>query len=144
MLLCDSAAAVEGKLYVLGGGWSQILEVGIPVNMGLAIKVAVPWDRTNENHNLVVRLVTADGEAVRLGDQNEPVQATADFEIGRPPGLAPGTQLEAVFAPNFIGLVLDPDGYVWELEINGEILARAPFRVGPANRRSSRGGERDG
>jgi hypothetical protein len=141
MLLCDAAQAVEGKLYVLGGGWSQILEVGTPVSMGLAIKVSVPWDRTNEPHHLVARLVTADGGEVRIGDDERLVEAVADFEIGRPPGLAPGTQLDAVFAPNFMALILEPDGYVWELEIGGVVLARAPFRVGPVPRRGSRGGE---
>jgi hypothetical protein len=143
MLLCDSAQAVDGKLFVLGGGWNQILDVGTPVSMGLAIKVTVPWDRTNEPHRLIARLVDADGQEVRIGADDQLVKAEADFEVGRPPGLAPGTSLETVFAPTFMGLLLEPNAYVWELEIDGEVLARASFRVGPAPRRGDLGGQKD-
>jgi hypothetical protein len=133
MLLCDAATASEGKLYVLGGGWSQVLMPDEPFSMGLAIQVAVPWDQTNVPHTLLAKLITADGEEVEI--DGNPVRGGGDFELGRPPGLAPGTQLDAVFALNFPAIALPADAYVWELELDAEVVARAPFRVGPAPRR---------
>jgi hypothetical protein len=129
MLLCDAAQSVAGKLYVLGGGWSQI---GPPVagagfNMALAIKLNIPWDRANEQFHMRAALVTDDGQAVELGAG--PVAADGQLEVGRPPGLRPGTPLDSTLALNFAGLELAPGGYVWQLEVNGAVLARAPFRV---------------
>lgn len=128
MLLCDAASAVEGKLYILGGGWSQIINPDIPTNMAVAIKISVPWDRTNETHDIKLQLITADGEPVEIG--GEPVVVAGDFEVGRPPGLPRGTSLDAVFAFNFPAVVLPVDGYVWELEIGPDVVGRVPFRVG--------------
>jgi hypothetical protein len=129
MLLCDAAQSVGGKLYVLGGGWSQIGPQAPPggYSMALAIKLTVPWDRANEQFHMRASLVTADGDAVDFG--GSPVAADGQLEVGRPAGLRPGTPLDSTLALNFAGLTLDPGGYVWELEVAGHALARAPFRV---------------
>jgi hypothetical protein len=137
MLLCDGADAVGGKLYILGGGWSQILVPNIPVNMALAVKLFIPWDRANEPHAVVARLLDSDGEPVELG--GEEVKAEAEIETGRPPGLKPGTALDAPFVVNFPAVALDNGGYVWELEIDGKVEARAPFQVGPPERKKGGG-----
>jgi hypothetical protein len=129
MLLCDAAQSVAGKLYVLGGGWSQIgppVE-GAPFTMALAIKLGIPWDRANEQFRMRAVLVTDDGEPVDAG--GGPIAAEGQLEVGRPPGLRPGTPLDSTLALNFAGLELGPGGYVWQLEIDGHVLARTPFRV---------------
>src|SRR4051794_17346369 len=54
MILADSAQAVDGKLYVLGGGWS--LAGPGPTPMALAVKIEVPWDRGNMRHHLTIEL----------------------------------------------------------------------------------------
>lgn len=127
MLLCDAADAVGGKLYIIGGGWSQILAPNAPVNMALAVKLAVPWDQANERISIQASLLTEDGKPVDLGEG--PFSAGGELEVGRPPGLKRGTPLDAPFVLNFAGLVLIPGGYVWELEIDNQVKARAPFRV---------------
>jgi hypothetical protein len=127
MLLCDSAEAANGKLYILGGGWSHLFAPNTPVNMALAVLVAVPWNRANEKHTLRASLVTEDGEPVEIG--GNPVTLEAGFEVGRPPGLAPGTTLNTPMVFNAGGLVLDVGGYVWELYVDGQRAAQAPFRV---------------
>ena len=129
MLLCDSAQSVAGKLYILGGGWSQVGPQAPPggFNMALAIKLTVPWDRANEQFHMRAALVTADGQPVEFG--GGPVQADGKLEVGRPAGLRPGTPLDSTLALNFSGLGLNPGGYVWQLEIGDHVLARAPFRV---------------
>ena len=54
VLLCDYAEAVNGKLYVMGGGWNVAFAADQPMNAALAILVIVPWDRTNQKHELRV------------------------------------------------------------------------------------------
>jgi hypothetical protein len=128
MLLCDDAQAVGGKLYILGGGWSILTKVQPRVNMSLAVKLAVPWSRANERIHLVAALITDQGEEVTL-DDDEPVRAEGDLEIGRPPGLRHGTPLDATFVLDFEGLDLDVGGYVWEFKVDGHLAARTPFQV---------------
>jgi hypothetical protein len=127
LILCDAAEAVEGKLYVLGGGWTHAVAADQPFNTALGIVVRVPWDRANEPYQLSALLVTADGEPVSVGEHR--VEQTVRHEVGRPPGLKRGTSLNAVFAFRFNGLVLGVGGYVWEIFINREPKARAPFWV---------------
>ena len=54
LLLCDYAEAINGKLYIMGGGWT-ICAPG-PRNMAVAIRVLVPWSDTNKQHNLALML----------------------------------------------------------------------------------------
>ena len=127
MLLCDAAQAADGKLYVLGGGFSHVYTPNAPATMALAILIAVPWNRANEKHTVEAVLVTADGQQVEMGDT--PIMAGGELEVGRPPGLRAGTQLNTSLVFNFNGLVLEIGDYVWELRVNGGTQARAPFRV---------------
>jgi hypothetical protein len=126
MLLCDAAQQVGGKLYILGGGWSLIFAPS-PITCALAIKLAVPWDQANRKITFRLALVDDDGNGVDMGEG--PVHAEGNFEVGRPPGLKPGTSIDAPFVLNFGGLVLEPGGYVFDLEVDGQSLARTPFRV---------------
>jgi hypothetical protein len=120
MLLADSAQEVGGKLYVLGGGWS-ITGVGAP--SALAIKFDVPWDRANQRHKIALELQTEDGEPVLIpGPDGEqvPLRIEGQLEVGRPPGLRPGTPIDAAMAINIGPLPLEPDHrYAWRLTIDG-------------------------
>jgi hypothetical protein len=127
MLLCDAAESVGGKLYILGGGWSQIYAPNTPMNMALAVKLSIPWDLANEQITFAASLVTEDENPVDLGVG--PVRAEGGLEVGRPPGIKRGTPLDATFVLNFPGVALQPGGYVWKLEIGDEVKARTPFRV---------------
>jgi hypothetical protein len=142
MLLCDAAEAVNGKLYILGAGWSQLLLPDTPVNMSLAVKIAVPWHEANDPHEVVAKLVDGDGHDVTVVPPGAPegaepirIRNQVTIETGRPPGLVPGTALDAPLVFNFGGLPLPTGSYVWELEVDGTVEARAPFRVGPVQRR---------
>jgi hypothetical protein len=127
LLICDSAEAVNGKLYILGGGWNMLYAPGTPVRIALAILIAVPWDETNQRREMRIELVTSDGVQVLLNGQE--VAANAEFDIGRPPGVKPGSTLNAPFAINFDGLVLDEGGYEFVVKIGDSIAARRPFQV---------------
>jgi len=119
MLLADFVQAVQGKLYVLGGGWS-VTGPGA-VQMGIAVKIEVPWDQANLQHAFRLTLVDADEQPVLVPGAEQPIQVEGQFEVGRPPGLKPGSPLDFALAVNVPPLQLPPDSrYVWRLAIDGE------------------------
>jgi hypothetical protein len=126
LLLCDSADEIGGKLYVLGGGWS-IGPANVPVNMALAILLIIPWDQANKQFKVEAQLMTEDGQHVEMGDQK--VLNGGVIEVGRPPGIKPGSGLNTPLALKFNGLMLEPGGYRWELMVDGTQMATAPFRA---------------
>jgi hypothetical protein len=127
LLLCDAAEEAGGKLYVLGGGWSQVNVPNTPLNMALAILLSVPWNEANQPHDFEAVLMTDDGQAV-TADEGA-IAASGKIEVGRPAGLKPGSDLNVPLALRFNGVVLAPGGYRWELSIDGTQMAIAPFRV---------------
>lgn len=128
MLLCDYAEELGGKLYIMGAGWSQLRTPNQPSDMALAIKISVPWNQANEPHTLMIRLVTEDGDPVP-NERGEEVIVGGKVEVGRPPGVRPGSSLDLPLAARFTGLVLEPGTYRWELTIDGTPLGRTPFDV---------------
>ena len=129
MLLCDYAEAANGKLYLMGGGWNILFSTGKPINTSIAALLAVPWDQSNRKHRLTLHLLTSDGEPVQVN--NEPVAVIGEFEVGRPAGVKPGSDLNSPFVWNFGGLPLDVGEYEWRLDVDGATLARRPFQVVP-------------
>lgn len=120
MLLCDFAQVAAGKLYISGGGWS-ITGPG-PSASAIAMKLDIPWDRTNKPTKMELRLFGEDGQPVMqpgpLGDQ--PIEIKGEFEVGRPPGLKPGTPIDFAFAVNIPPLPLSPGRrYTWQLWLDG-------------------------
>jgi hypothetical protein len=129
-LLCDSAQVSDGKLYILGGGWS-ICGPG-PFIHALALKIEVPWTAANQPHTLGAVLLNEDGSPVRLDGEGDEVRFENRFEIGRPPGLRPGTPLDLPLAVNLGPLQL-PSGkaYSWALSIDGTEAGRTFFQTRP-------------
>jgi hypothetical protein len=118
MILADAAQAVGGKLFILGGGWSIM---GWPPGpSAMAIKLDVPWDQTNQRHQLRLALYDADGGVV-TDEEGNGVVVEGDFEVGRPPGIKPGTAIDFSLAVGFPTLPLEPGKrYVWRLSIGPE------------------------
>ncbi|MHB1981510.1 MAG: DUF6941 family protein [Sulfobacillus sp.] len=120
MLLADSAAVSEGKIFMLGGGWS-LISVPTPP-FAVVIKIEVPWSETNETHTLALELLNDDFTAVTISTagQEVAVAATGHFEVGRPPGVKKGTSLDLPLVFGFQPLDLQPGRrYVWKLSIDG-------------------------
>ncbi len=135
MMLADSAQASEGKLFILGGGWN--ITGPEPVPSAIAIYVEVSWDMTNVKHAWKLELVDSDGDAVMvpspLGGE-QPIVIEGEFEVGRPPGVTPGTGLGIPVAINLGPLPLPPGGrYEWRLTIADESNEnwRLPFSTRP-------------
>ncbi|MDB4894506.1 MAG: hypothetical protein JWN15_768 [Firmicutes bacterium] len=117
MLLADAAQAAEGKLFILGGGWS--VTGPSPVPSAMAIKIEVPWNEANRKHKWLLSLVDSDGQPVlaQTPTGEGPIEVGGEFEVGRPPG-AP---LDLPLAINFGLLPLRPASrFVWRLSIDGE------------------------
>jgi Family of unknown function (DUF6941) len=123
LLLADFAQVADGKLTVVGGGWS--VTGPDPTPFAIAILVQVPWDQANVRHTLRLELLDADGNAVTIETdegEEEPILFFDDlvFEVGRPPGLKPGTPLDFPLAVNSGPLPLEPGRrYEWRLSIDG-------------------------
>jgi hypothetical protein len=123
LILCQSAAAdsASGTLHMLGAGWSM---TGTPTSpQAVALLIKVPWDRSNERLHIKVELLTEDGSPVVLPGPAgpQPIVAEADLEVGRPPGVAAGSPLDASMALNFGLMPLPPGRYQWRADIAGDI-----------------------
>ena len=57
---------------------------------------------------------------VASDEDSEAVKIESILEVGRPPGVKPGTALAVPFAVNFAPIPLEPSTqYVWRLSIDG-------------------------
>jgi hypothetical protein len=138
LLLADSAEEINGKLYILGGGWSL---TGPQVGpMALAIKIDVPWTAANQKHTIEITLAGEDGGAPPMISEgvitSGEVRFAGSFEVGRPPGLPPGSDIDAALAIQLGPLPLVPgQGYVWQVAVDGhpDENWRQRFRVRPAH-----------
>lgn len=130
VMLCDSARVAEGKLYVLGGGWTHVVADQAPLELALGVVIAVPWGDANRRHSLAVALMDEDGQPIEVDtpDGRQPLRQETQFEVGRPPGIKAGIDLNAVMVFRFGGLQLPAGGYVWELAV-GDTTERTPFWV---------------
>jgi hypothetical protein len=135
LMLADSAQAVQGKLYVLGAGWT--ITGPDPTPSAIAMVVEVPWNDANRLFRFQLSLLTGDGQPVIVptpaGDR--PLTLEGTFEAARPLGLRPGSSLTVPLAINMGPLPLEPDSmYVWSLAIDGETKEewQLPFTTRPA------------
>ena len=119
LLLADYARVADGKLDVIGGGWS-IMNAQGPFGFFAAVLFQIPWDQTNTPHTFRFDLLDADGQPVSGEEESETVYAEGQLEAGRPVGLRPGTPVDAPLVVPFGPLVLEPGRYEVRLTINGE------------------------
>lgn len=106
LILADFVEAVNGKLYVMGGGWDQSRNQAYPatIRAGIAVGLLVPWEQTNERISVRLTVVDEDGNSVvpEIG---------SEVEVGRAPGVRPGIQQRAVLAINAMFPVPRPARY---------------------------------
>lgn len=114
MIVADGAQAVNGKLYILGGGFDHINMPTQPFQFrfDLAMLISVPWTATNDPYQLVVELVDADSNPVGY-------RAEATMETGRPPGSRRGTSFTIPLALPVFAEFPEPGRYALRGTING-------------------------
>lgn len=125
--LANHVEAINGLLYMLGAGWTDIRPPVGPdgrlgmAHFGIGVSVLVGWNETNQRFPLTVTITHEDG--------GEPlVRVEGQIEQGRPPGLPPGADLRSV-----IGLDADvqfprPGGYVVAVALPDQMKS-VSFRV---------------
>ena len=136
MLLCDSAQVADGKLYILGGGWS--VTGPMPVPSAVAIKLEVDWHELSRDAPLGAVL---GGRRRRRGHDRDargrPARRDARRLRGRPARRAsprahpstspwPSTSAPCPLAP--------ASRYTWRFVVDGESLpgATVSFATRPA------------
>lgn len=112
LILADRAEAVNGKLYMMGGSWDQIgvIDFAKPVAFSIAIGILIPWNATNQDHQLQVHLLDEDG--TRL------FRMEGSFRTGRPPQLPQGGAQHNVLAITVSALLPQAGIYTAEATIN--------------------------
>jgi hypothetical protein len=128
LMLCDFAETINGKLYIQGGGWTRLAAGGVPTTMYLAGKILVPWNQTNRANTIDLDLFTGDGRPV-LGPDGSPLHLGGNFEVGRPPGVAAGSEIDFPVSFKVEGMPLDVGRYMWTLKVSGAQIAEVPFDV---------------
>jgi hypothetical protein len=133
VILCDAAVAEpSGKVHMLGAGWSV---TGAPTPPhAVAVLMKIPWDLANQKLPVVLQLVDADGRAVVVSSpdgRSQTIESRAEVEVGRPPGLAHGTPIDASFALTVQPMPLEPGRYEWRLEITDRSFSAAFSVRGP-------------
>ena len=119
MLLADHAQVADGKLNIIGGGWS--ITGPVPGPSAIAMLIQVPWDQTNQKQRMRLELVDSDGVpvAVDTPEGRTEVVIEGEFEAGRPVGLKPGTPIDMPVAIDLPPQPIPPGGrYEWRLSIN--------------------------
>jgi hypothetical protein len=123
ILLCDAAQAdPSGKVHMLGAGWSITTSPTHP--SAIAVLIKVPWDRANQKLTTALTLEDADGKPPAMAA----LSSEGIIEVGRPPGLDPGTPIDAAFQVTIPSLPLPPGRYTWRLKI-AEQEFTASFQV---------------
>jgi hypothetical protein len=126
-MLADGAEECKGKLFVLGGGWDQLLASGFPTqrpHIALPIVLSVPWSATNEEHRLLITLRDEDNRDILP----QPVSGT--FNVGRPPTAMPGDAQKVPLTIQLGNLSVEREGvYTFRLEVDGQEVARTSFRA---------------
>ncbi|MGD0343746.1 MAG: hypothetical protein ABSB55_02130 [Acidimicrobiales bacterium] len=121
LLLCDAAQVADGKLYILGGGWSLIGPD--PTPSAVAMKVDVDWNEVDRLHHWELFLVDEDGQPIvaQTPDGPQPIEVRGDFEVSRPESVPEGSPVDVALALNFGPLPIAPSSrFTWRLSIDGE------------------------
>jgi uncharacterized protein DUF6941 len=122
LLLADHAEAVNGKLYMTGGGWNVLRLPELPHEWAfhIALGIDIGWHETNATHELLVGIHDPDG--IELGEG-----LTASFETGRPPGMPTGQEQRLVMSIGASATFTAAGPHAAVVQVDGEELGRARF-----------------
>jgi hypothetical protein len=123
ILLADYVETLNNKLYLMGGGWDSLTVNALPAQHTLAIAVAfsVPWNETNQKHDIQIELADQDGKVLATID--------GQVEVGRPPGMPLGASQRVQMGVNASLLFERLGTYVITTRIEGQESERVTFNV---------------
>ncbi len=123
VMLADGAHAVNGRLYILGGGIRSVV-AGMPYSV--VAKVEVDYLEATANHTYGLTLHDDTGEAVSF-DENA-VALSFSGGTGIPGGHPVGMPIDVMFAFTAPQLPLDPGIYEWRLSVDSAESAGGSVR----------------
>jgi hypothetical protein len=121
VVLGDFAQAVNGKLTVVGAGWTLVHAQQYPVTIpvGIGIGILVPWSETNRKHSF--RFLIKHSEHATGFDGG------GEFEVGRQPGIPTGMEQRVAFG--FAGQLKLQEPGTYELIVECAADSRRASRV---------------
>lgn len=127
-LLADAVQVVQGKLYVLGGGWDTLFVREFPARypaLGVGLRLRVPWSWTDQVIVLGIDLQDADGGRVL---PSPPV--AQGVKVARPVGALEGDDIGVARSFTFNNLTFPGEGhYSFVISINDVPASRLRFAV---------------
>jgi Family of unknown function (DUF6941) len=124
LILADRAEGINGKLYMMGGGWQEIRvrDFAQPLAFSIAVGVLVPWNATNEQLSLEVRIESDDGQTI-------PPSIPIGLNVGRPPNSVPGQEFRSMIAINGNWKFEGPGTYRAIASIGEDASRKTTFRT---------------
>jgi hypothetical protein len=127
-LLADAVQVVQGKLYVLGGGWDTLFVRGVPARypaLGVGLRVRVPWSYTDRGLVIGIDLQDEDGGRVLPGP---PI--SQGVRVNRPSGIPEGSDVGIARSFTFNNLTFPSEGaYSFVISIDDDVASRLRFSV---------------
>ena len=124
--LADSAEAVNGKLYVMGGSIDTIFSPGVPVihpKLSFAMRLLASAGEVGRKHNLEITVIDEDGKRIAA--------AAGAIEIGKNPNVPRGWKHGFLAVLNFANLKFDKFGtYSFEVIVNNSSLKSVLLQIG--------------
>jgi hypothetical protein len=94
IVLADYAEIVNGKLYLMGGGWNTFFAREVPVQMRIAVAVGVRIEWEETNRPIPVRVYVEDDDGKELA------RIEGTMQVGRPANLPGGSSQLSQMAVN--------------------------------------------
>jgi hypothetical protein len=120
LLLAEAAQVAEGKLNVLGAGWSELAPGGAP--MAIAVLIEFPASEANGDHHFELFLTDQEHQPVFTEGPNGRVaiEVRGDASVSLPEGFDSAVPVPWPIAVNIPGMVLPPgERYQWNLVVDG-------------------------
>jgi hypothetical protein len=126
VLLADAAEEVNGKVYILGAGWTDRPAPGA-MKMGIAIFIDFDLEVSEVNSNIELVLLNGRGRPAKSPD-GQPIVITGTLTGRRTPSASTDLPITRGLALNVV-INLVPDTYTWRLALDGKRVARRRFVV---------------
>jgi hypothetical protein len=127
-MLADAVQAVQGKLYILGGGWDTLYVTSFPArhpSLAIALRLRVPWSPQQRTIHLGVELQDADGGLLLPGGRlvHEVPVSGREGEMDR-------ADISLVRSFTFNNLAFDgPGDFSFVISVDGVVASRLRFAV---------------
>ncbi|MBI2886589.1 MAG: hypothetical protein HYY02_05225 [Chloroflexi bacterium] len=124
LIMADRVEALNGKLYMMGGGWTDMTVVDFtrPAPFAFALGVLVPWTKANQKFPLRLWIESEDGTTIVP-------PFSLNIEAGRPANSSPGQSFRSVLAVNGEAVFPGPGTYRTVANLGEFASKRVSFRL---------------